>query len=291
MKLLVAALASLAFAPAAHAECGIRQWYGTPSGTTIPEHGSLYIFADEYRGDPTQKSDVVFSDGVPHRWEMTRVDDNLVRVDYAAGLATTVTAGIGWDDKMTYSIDPTWKAPAQAPRVIQYWHNASEWTCSYADSWMIQIDQPTAAFRVRFTKLDDIGNTIEYIEPAQSGEDGRSVLEIGKHDCIGAPSISPDVLAAGGVLELVAIRFDGSEVAVTGLPTMMKTSDLRTSSGGIHDAIGYAPLPPAPPPAPPIVTNAASGQAFLVIAGAGVGLLFVGMMLAGRKRTPVPVQM
>lgn len=289
MKLLVAALASLALAPAAHAECAIPKWIGTPSGTTLPEHGSLYIFDEGYRPSAYADEETVqFSDGVPHRWVETRVSDNVVRVDYAAGLASTVTAGIRWD-KMTYAIDPAWRAPAQAPRVVQYWHHQSEWSCSHSDSWMFQIDQPTAAFRVVFTRLDDIGHSIEYIEPAQVGEDGRSVLEIGKHDCVAQATIAPETLAEGGILELYAIRFDGTEARVTGLPDMLKTSEMRTSDGGIYDAIGYAQLPPAPPPTPPVVTNAGSGDAFLVIAGAGVGLLFLGMLLAGRKRTPTPV--
>ncbi len=295
MKLLVAAIASLALAPTAHADCAIQKWIGTPDGTTIPEHGSLYVFDEDdpwgYRSNPYAGDESVeFSDRVPHRWVETRISDNVVRIDYAAGLASTVTVGVRWD-KLTYAIDPTWTAPAEAPRVLQYWHHQAEWTCSHSDGWMFQIDQPTAAFRIRFTRLDDIGNSIEYVEPAHVGEHGRSVLEIGKHDCIGQPTIAPETLAEGGILELYAIRFDGTEVQVTGLPDMLKTSDMRTSDGGIDEAIGYAPLPPAPPPAPPVITNARSGDAFLVIAGAGVGLLFLGMLLAGRKRTPTPVEL
>lgn len=291
MKLLVAALLSFCLARAARADCALPKWIGTPSGTTIPEHGSLYIFDEGYRGNPYADTEgVEFSDGVPHRWEMTRISDNVVRVDYAAGLASTVTAGIRWE-KMTYAIDPSWKPPAQPPRVIQYWHHTSEWTCSYAESWMIQVDQPTAAFRVRFTELGRMTPPIEYIEPAQPGDDGRSVLEIGKHDCVAQAMIEPDALARGGVLTLHAIRFDGSEVEVMGLPKAMRTADMRTSSGGIQEAIGYARLPSLPPASPPTITNAKSGHALLLIAAAGVGLLFVGMLFAGRKRTPTPVQM
>jgi len=288
MKLLVAALV-LAAAPSAHAECAIPVWIGTPHGTTIPEHGSLYIYDSGYGFDHNaDEKGVVFSDGVPHRFVETRITEDLVRVDYAAGLASAVTVNAGWAPAM-YPIDAQWTAPTAAPRVVQYWHHVSEWTCSMSDSWMIQVDQPTAAFRVRFTPIDDIGSTIEYIEPAQTGEDGRSVLEIGKHNCIGAPTISLEQLAVGGILELQAIRFDGSEVEVTGLPAMMKTSEMRTSDAGIEGAIGYAVPPASPPPAPPVVTNARSGEAVLVITGVGVGLLFIGMLLAGRKRTPTPV--
>jgi hypothetical protein len=291
MKLLAAVLLTLALAPAAHAECARPTWIGTPTGSVLPEHGSLYIYDSGYSYNAySDLKETVFSDGVPHRWAETRVSDDILRVDYAAGLATTMQVGVGWAP-VTYTIDPMWKAPADAPRVLQYWHQVSEWTCSRTDSVMIQIDQPTAAFRVRWTNLDDIGSTREYIEPAQTGDNGRSVLELGKHNCIGEMHIRPEELAAGGVLELVAIRFDGSEVAVTGLPEMIDTSEMRTSDGGIEEAIGYAtPLPPAPP-APPVVTNARSGDAFLAIAAGGVGLLFVGMMLAGRKRAPTPVQM
>jgi hypothetical protein len=289
MKLVLAALLTSAFASSAHAECAIPKWIGTPTGTTIPEHGSLYMFVEDYYGNPyADEEKVTFSDGVPHRWEIARISDNVVRIDYAAGLASTVTVGVRWDT-FTYAIDPTWRAPAQPPRALQYWHHSSQWSCSHSDSWLVQVDQATAAFRVVFTPTNELA--IEYVEPAQPGEDGRSVLEIGKHDCIGSPTISPETLAKGGVLELYAIRFDGSEVRVTGLPDVMKTSEMRSSSGHLADAIGYAPLPPPPAAAAPIVTNAKSGEAFLVIAGAGVGLLFVGMLLAGRKRTPHPVQM
>lgn len=265
MKLVLAALVTLALAPAAHADCAIPTWIGTPDGTTLPPHGTLYIYDD--------RSDA---------------PDRVVRHEYDAGLSTTIDVKVGWET-MTYPIDARWKPPADAPRVIQYWHHASEWTCSYADSWMIQVDQPTAAFRIRWTNIDDIGTTLEYIEPAKTGAGGRSVVEIGKHDCIGQMKITPEQLAAGGFLELVAIRVDGSEVEVAGLPDLMKTSEMRTSEGGVAEAIGFATPPPAPPPAPAIVTNAGSGDAFLVIAAAGVGLLFVGMMLAGRKRAPTPI--
>jgi hypothetical protein len=287
MKLLVAALV-LALAPTAHADCAIQKWLGTPSGTTIPATGSLYVYDQGYGYNPYTEG-VVFSDGVPHRWEKWRISDDVVRIDYAAGLATSVTAGIRWE-QMTYAIDPQWKAPKAAPRAIHYWHHKSEWTCSETDSWMIQVDQPTAAFRVMFTPNTLGAKPIEYIEPAKTGDDGRSVLEIGKHDCIATPTVAPAMLAAGGMLVLYAIRFDGSEVRVRGLPPLLSTSDMRTSDRGIQEAIGYTQLLPTPAPNG-AVTNAKSGHVFLLIAGAAVGLLFFGMLLAGRKRAPMPVQM
>ncbi len=292
MKLVLAAIVTSALASHARAECGIQKWIGTPSGTTLPEHGSLYLFDQGYGWNPYADEETVeFSDGVPHRWETTRISDDLVRVDYAAGLASSVTVGVRWE-KLTYAIDPAWMAPTRPPRVLQYWHHASEWTCSRADSWLIQVDQPTAAFRVVFTPSDDRSNRIEYIEAAKTGEDERSALEIGKHDCIGLAKVTPEMLAAGGVLELYAIRFDGSEVRVTGLPDVMKTSQMRTSDGHLDEAIGYLRrLPPPAIAAAPTETNAESGDAFLVTAGVGVGLLLVGMLVAGRKRTPIPVHM
>lgn len=288
MKLVLAALVLAAAAPTANADCAIPMWIGTPSGTTIPEHGTLYIYDSGFRWDDYgDEKGVTFSDGIPHAWAETRISPDVIRVDYAAGLATSMKVGVGWDP-VTFAIDPHWKAPAAAPRVMQYWHHVSEWTCSTTDSWMFQIDQPVAAFRVRWVHGD---NVIQYIEPAQTAEGGRAALEIGKHNCIGMPSVPLEELAAGGELTLTAIRFDATEVPVTGVPKFLRTDMLRTSEDGVVGAIGYLPQPPAPPAPPPLVTNAASGHVFLGIAAAALGLLFVGLLLAGRPRTPTPLRM
>lgn len=293
MKLAASLLVVLALAPAAHAECAIPRWIGTPSGTTIPEHGSLYMFDQGYAADEP----VEFADGVPHRWEKVRISDDVVRIDYAAGLASTVAVTVR-DEPYAYTVDAAWTPPSRAPRVLQYWHQVSAWTCSYTDSWMIQVDQPTAAFRVRWTQgafggeIDAalVGTTFEYIEPARVGEDGRSVIELGKHDCVPGATLRPEALAAGGRLRLFAIRFDGSEAEVTGLPAAMHTGMLRVSDAGVDGAFGYQ-LAVAAPPAAPLSTNENSGHALLLLAAIGVGVLFFAMLLVGRKRAPTPIQL
>jgi hypothetical protein len=114
---------------------------------------------------------------------------------------------------------------------------------------MLQIDQPTAAFRVFWRFKDRPAR--ELVIPARTAANNVNVLELGKIDC-GRASIDPYELAAGGILTLVAIRYDGSEVAVSGLPPTISTVDMPSSEAGLGRAIGFplgtepvAPVPPA----------------------------------------------
>ena len=73
-----------------------------------------------------------------------------------------------------------------------------------------------------------------------------------KHPLATVWAIMIVVSLAAIVVSLFAIRFDGSEVAVTGLPATISTKDMPTTDDGISRAIGYqagsepiAPVPPA----------------------------------------------
>jgi hypothetical protein len=152
----------------------------------------------------------------------------------------------------TLKIDPAWHAPAARPRVVQYWHHAMSWTCSSADGVMLQIDQKTAAFRVNWRFAGK--KQREWIVPARSSDDHLTVLELGKINC-GATTIEPDELAQGGELSLTAIRFDGTEVPVEGLPPIVSTKQMPTSDEGVERALTMATITPGsddPPLEPPM---------------------------------------
>lgn len=226
MKLVSSVVAVVAVVAATHsasAECRNPHWLGTPAGATIPATGSLYLYD---------------RDAEP-RAHQTRISDTVVRIDYTSTADELEFANEG----VVYRVDKQWRAPEAAPRVLVSWHNKVDATS--ADSVMLQIDQPTAAFRVRWEFAGK--QPREWIVPARSSHTNASVLELGKLACA-ATTIDPDELAAGGVLTLFAIRFDGSEVAVVGLPAIVSTAAMRTSTRGVDDAMAMldAQAPPAP---------------------------------------------
>jgi hypothetical protein len=230
MKLAGVALAVglVVAARSAQASCDSPRWVGTPTGATIPATGSLYVYDEglSFR-EPVRKG------GGPIV-RQTKVSDTVLKLDY---VTKADELEIPYDHRPTIlNVNPAWKPPAAAPRVIQYWHHKHEWTCSEADSLMLQIDQPTAAFRVYWQSGDRPMR--ELIMPAQTDENHVSVLELGKINC-GEVSIDPAELAAGGKLVVMAIRFDGSEVAVSGLPATVSTAQMPTSSDGLARAIGF----------------------------------------------------
>ena len=224
----------------AEAKCGNPNWIGTPQGAKIPTRGSLFVY-DEY---------MKYTDALPPAKgaivKRTKVGETVMRLDYESKADELEIKLDDWTSPI-YNVDPSWRAPGALPRVLQYWHHKSAWTCSHADSVMLQIDQPTAAFRVRWQA--DGKAMQEWILPARTGEDNRNVLELGTIDC-GSTTIPPEEFAAGGTLTVFAIRFDGSEVVVTGLPSRMSTKDMMTSESGVDQAIGYfeggEPVKPLP---------------------------------------------
>jgi hypothetical protein len=209
----------------ADAECGTPQWLGTPNGASIPTKGSLFFYSEENGVDAKKVGGPITA--------VTKLSDTVVRLDYSTKAdELEITA----QEPAVYQVSSYWKPPAAAPRVIQTWHHQYEWTCSTADSVMLQIDQPTAAFRVFWRYKDH--PTREWIVPARTGDGNVNVLELGKINC-GSTTIDPNELAAGGSLTLIAIRYDGSEVAVAGLPPTLSTADMPTSKDGIERAIAY----------------------------------------------------
>jgi hypothetical protein len=232
MKLAALALATLAaLAPGrAEAKCGTPSWIGTPTGTAIPAKGTLYLYDEGLKfGDPVPAAGALK--------KKTKISETVVQIDYETK-ADELAFGAPGDDPLVFDVRPKWRAPEVAPRVLQYWHHVYRWTCSAADSVMLQIDQPTAAFRVRWkfanTKMR------EWIIPARTAAGNVNVLELGQIDC-GSTTIDPAELAKGGELTVIAIRFDGSEVAVTGLPAVLSTQQMPTSEDGIKRAIAYQP--------------------------------------------------
>lgn len=244
MKLVGAALATLVFlaAPRAEASCGNPHWVGTPPGAAIPPAGSLYLYdhALVFRA-PTPRP----TPGPIVR--ETVVGDGVVRLDYATS-ADELEIADQWNPTV-FPVHGTWKPPAAAPRVIQYWHQVHAWACSSADLVWLQIDQPTAAFRVVWQAKGKPAR--QFIFPALTDTNNVSVLPLGKLDCAGT-TIDPAELAEGGRLTLFAIRFDGSEVAVRGLPSTISTAAMPTTEDGIERAIGFQagtePTQPVPPP-------------------------------------------
>ena len=262
--LLIAALLAGA-APAAHADCGIPTWMGTWTDSPVPLEGTLYMYTGDGRGDLGIVPAWEFTDGHGNA-EAYHVSPTVVRVDYSGTPGSHLTVKTRYGDDYVYELDGAWRAPATAPRVLQYWHRVDEWTCSYSNSLMVQTDQETAAYRV--TWVPAAGPKREFVMPAVT-DVGRSALELGKINCSGE-SLPVDQLAHGGHLELVAIRVDRSEVAVTGLPYLISTAKLAPDSSGLSRAF----MMPSTPRAAPHLKA-------LVRADSSLGLVVLFVFIAG----------
>lgn len=190
-------VAAVADAGRAEAECATPSWYGTPAGVTVPAQGVVYRFA----GPSTEAT-------------MQRYD--------AAGAR-----------EMGYAVDPDWAPPAEAPRVLAIEHAKWRWTCSSEDVLAIQIDQPVAAVRVFWATSDGQHEMIVAPQPRETPM-GRpaAILKLGKIDCGGA-NIPVEDLERGVVLGLTAIRNDGTEVAIDGVPTIVALDDFPTSTRAV----------------------------------------------------------
>lgn len=276
---LLAVLIGLAAAAStARADCARRAWVGTADASNVPHRGSLYVHDEMLTWTDEPALRIAWAD--PTRagtTTITRVGDRVARVDYEGppGAALTLSLPYSATDPSTYYLTDAWQPPRATPRALQYWHERSAWTCSNTDSLMIQLDQPTAALRVRWTHG---GETVERIE-AVHAEATKAVLELGKIDC-GGTTIPPHELAAGGHLELVAIRFDGSEAVVRGLPSRISTADLLTRADGLGGAFTLVRFPPeASPPSPPSHRAAASPpteRGLIGLALLGIALVLLG---------------
>lgn len=213
------------------------QLAGNAHGAHVPPRGVLYIH-DEVMGWDSVPEGV--EDFLKVQWvgvsgvewagvrgpsiHVTRVGTSIASIEYE-GPAGSGLRVFDRDDvlRAEYVLDADWQAPKQAPRVVQSRRNQHQWTCSWSDSLMLELDQPMAAVRMRWLTH---GGEVDYIEALQ-GE----TLELGKINC-GGENMPLDQLIAGGVIELFAIRLDGSEVPIIGLPRWIALGDFEPESRG-----------------------------------------------------------
>jgi hypothetical protein len=270
MRLAVAAIAAATAvaAPATtRAEYGIPSWMGTWTGSSIPTQGTLYMFQDNLRG----------FDGPPElTWtgvgnaEAIQIADNVFQINYSGIAGSTLVVRPRFGEESSYTLDTSWQPPQGEPRVLQYWHDKYEWTCSSSEALMLQTDQEAAAYRIRWTFH---GVTRELVLPP-STDFQRSALELGKINC-GGETLPLDELRAGGHLELVAIRLDRSEIPVTGLPATIVLGALPLADNGLDHAMMVQPRPPvAAPPAHAGGDVLGNLRGALVLAVIALGLVF-----------------
>jgi len=214
-------------ARSAAAECGAPAWHGTPGGVGIPPTGVLYHY-DSRVGEEARPEQYDAADAT----EMVRVDE--------------------WYTQR-YKIDHAWQPPREAPRVLAMQRSKYQWSCSDQDALAIQLDQPVAAVRV-FWATPDGTNEMTIAPRATTTPSGQpaSVLLLGKLDCTGENVPVAD-LERGVVLGLKAIRHDGSEVTVSGLPTITDLDDVPKTGrvsplgfGRIDDDAVAVTVPAAP---------------------------------------------
>jgi hypothetical protein len=197
IRITLATLAALAgLEHAAHAMCAWPDWLGTPSGVTVPPSGTLYRYT----------------------W------DGVEPVPYTAASGVLTVDGGG--DDATFRVDPTWAPPDRAPRAVTILHSQYSWTCSEQDAAAIQLDQPVAAVRVFWARDGQRHETLVVPKPMRSAVGvPAAVILLGKIDCAGETIPVADLMA-GAVVKMTAIRFDGSEVQIEGLPTLLDLDDL-----------------------------------------------------------------
>ena len=206
----------------AHAACSCRLKLSPESGP-VPLRGFLYL-GDVYllqRGDVT-----VRWIGIPGMATWT-VREGIARLDYSGPEGSELAVILGGKyESARYRLASGWRAPSTAPRAIGFQHEERSWTCASTDALIIELDQSTAAVRVRWTHW---GTTETFVLPT----DGRVAL--GQLGCCGS-NISPDELHDGGELELVAIRVDGTEARILGIPRVVST-DVLISLGLIGSLV------------------------------------------------------
>jgi hypothetical protein len=224
---------ALLSARAAAADCIVPVWLGTESGTHVPTRGVLYMHDESIGWSSEEEPWLVV------RWEngegtikVTRVERSLAVVEYEGPTGSTIHLGGRFEDSLaSYVLDDTWQPSEAAPRVLQYWHHETSWTCSEADSLMVQVDQPVAAFRVRWYVN---GRAVDYYETPRA-RDGKTVLELGKIDC-GQENVPLEQLHDGVGIQLFAIRADGTEVQVSGMPVYISLDEIPAVGAGMDHA-------------------------------------------------------
>jgi len=224
----------------AHAMCGEPDWYGTPSGVTLPAQGTLY----------------------------RHTGDGVTAVPYRASAELVV----GEDGREArFPIDPAWQPPARAPRAVTVLRSTFAWTCSSQDAVAIQLDQPVAAVRVFWARDGRREETLVVPRPIDTATGvPAAVILLGKIDCAGE-NVPVEDLERGVVLALTAIRPDRSEVRVEGLPTLVDLDDLPLDKGYTR-AVSLVAAPPAllVDAVPPVRRRGTSGALVLALLGGAI---------------------
>lgn len=217
MWLLVLGLA-LAAERSADAACACPPKLSPESGS-IPLRGSLYL-GDVYLLEHGEVS--VRWIGAPGSATWS-IRDGVARLDYSGPEGSELLIiTFKQYERARYKLDAGWRAPIGAPHAIRVEHEQSRWTCASTDALFIKLDQSTAAVRVRWTHSGTIENRI-------LATDGTVAL--GQVGCCGS-NLSTDELHDGGELDLVAIRVDGTEAPILGLPSFVSSDMYSLERGG-----------------------------------------------------------
>lgn len=236
MRAWLLALTLLMAAPRiANADCACLPKV-SPSSGVVPVRGSLYL-GSVYLLERFEVS--VKWIGTPGTATWT-VQDGVARLDYSGSDgAELVVVMFKEHEHGRYKLDADWRAPATPPHAIRFDHHESSWRCASTDALFIDLDQSTAAVRVRWTHS---GTTTTRV----LATDGR--VELGQVSCCGE-TLSPEELHDGGTLELVAIRTDGSEAPILGVPRFVY-ADMYSSETTVAGSLRAVMRPAAARGAP-----------------------------------------
>ncbi len=160
---------------------------------------------------------------VPSTW--WELGSDPVKLRYRLGIDGAAVVQMGFGHRAMPPTIPRWLVHARAPRVVSIGQRLAVHDCPWEDGLAIQIDQPAAGFRVRWWADDRwseavVGAAATFLDPA------KGVLVLGKLAC--APSTVPLAEFHTGVLvDVRAIRLDGTEVAIDGLPALLDLDELE----------------------------------------------------------------
>lgn len=289
---MACALASawLAGARATAQACSYSTWWRLtpPSGQRVPAAGSLFAEGSA----PSTLS--LTSAGGDVAWTAVAVADNLTRIDYDAGDATSFTATVDETWAWDYVVDPAWSA-GDAPRVVQTWRDEPARPDCLTPGLNVQFDRPIGAVHAVLV-TDDGEITTHWLGPPTAGDsdDGRStVLKVP----IEWPDVRRELIPGTDVwwhepepypdatLHLRVVEIDGSESDVIGAPLRFApgAAAVRTTWSEPGE-VALVEVPHVPAPTAPPRTNSNLGALLLAL----LGLLVVASAAAWRLRIRPP---
>jgi hypothetical protein len=210
------------------ADCGHPNWIGTSEGTSLPSSGVLYELGwhGVITGAAWSDRRQVEAPGRTFVYE--------IRYRDAAEYVSVADTNGG---QLTFRTSASWQPPSEPPRVVLIGRVADGPWCTVGrprdlvapperfDPIAIQVDQPVAAFRVRWFADGAWSGGILPPEPSRfRSARSATTLLIGALPCWN-DAVPMDVLADGAVFDITAIRFDGGEVPVTGVPHVLDLDD------------------------------------------------------------------